>query len=1013
MNGEILWTEAQKRKLLPWREPIGEVRSPVGEPKVDLKKVAARLQEVRNLHKSLPIPGLNWPAERLQRLEQRVHGPAAASGPLEVDIEAAYLCLLGHNDMAWDRCHEIGADMVHWWVAQAGPAFALQALVDNYGYAPGCVPTDKPQRGYFPYLGPWRALRSYLATAAEPEYERALALAQSARGGAALSLRRMLALAFPGLEDLTREVAQEALAGQPAPQDFGLLASLRDGELFRALLERLHPYMGNDFVSVKLLDYAPTGMARMGWAALPGIRLLAEKAAKSADRRATAQLLSQYQSAEVRDWFAARQKDKVIGPIALAYLDTPPAVQVSPSPAGGVLPELLSFPPWERPRPQKKPPPKRQLAMAPYEERLHMPPEVVAELLRRNEICTPEQFQRWTEHFPEDSPYLTFAEHLCDLCDREWALRAWNETPFQRWNIYSFRSSWDRTPERLLATFGPAALPGLLAIAPAAPDLTYAALAQVESPRLAVTFAELRQGKKFRALAQRWLKDYPKAASLGLIPAAMEGHRAAIETLRWMAGQNQGETILEAARAYEVQPALQELLDYDPLLELPARMPVLPVWWRPDKVSGPRLRNGEELPATARTTVAMMLAISRLDAPYAGLEQLREFCDEHSLQEFAWSVYQLWLAAGGPAKEDWGFLVLAYFGGDQAARKLGPEIRRWPGEGHSSRAALGLEVLGAIATDVALMHLYGISQKVRFKALQDKAQAKIASIAEERGLSVEELADRLVPDLDLEADGSRQIGPYRVCFDEHLVPSLQDAQGKALKDFPAARDESARAQADAWKALKKDAKTIAATQIERLEQALARRRRWPAATFELLLVFHPLLGHLARRLIWGCYQSGQEVVAFRVAEDRTYADVHDNPWKLPAEAEVGLIHPLETDLSGWAGILKDYEILQPFAQVGRATFVGEPQRFQGRCARPGAILRLEKRGWHRGEVESGCLLDYQRQLPSGRVVLQLEESPALEELARIEVTLGPLELPADCDPIDLSEALADLEGVLR
>jgi hypothetical protein len=62
----------------------------------------------------------------------------------------------------------------------------------------------------------------------------------------------------------------------------------------------------------------------------------------------------------------------------------------------------------------------------------------------------------------------------------------------------------------------------------------------------------------------------------------------------------------------------------------------------------------------------------------------------------------------------------------------------------------GLDVLAAIGSDVALMHLNGIAQKVKFKGLQEKARAKIDQLAQARGLSAEELADRLVPDLGLD-----------------------------------------------------------------------------------------------------------------------------------------------------------------------------------------------------------------------------------------------------------------------
>ena len=47
-------------------------------------------------------------------------------------------------------------------------------------------------------------------------------------------------------------------------------------------------------------------------------------------------------------------------------------------------------------------------------------------------------------------------------------------------------------------------------------------------------------------------------------------------------------------------------------------------------------------------------------------------------------------------------------------------IRLWPGENGHQRAVAGLDVLAEIGGDTALMHLYGISQKVKFKALKEQ-----------------------------------------------------------------------------------------------------------------------------------------------------------------------------------------------------------------------------------------------------------------------------------------------------
>ncbi|PMC12648.1 MolR family transcriptional regulator, partial [Klebsiella aerogenes] len=127
----------------------------------------------------------------------------------------------------------------------------------------------------------------------------------------------------------------------------------------------------------------------------------------------------------------------------------------------------------------------------------------------------------------------------------------------------------------------------------------------------------------------------------------------------------------------------------------------------------------------------------------------------------------------------------------------------------------------AIGSDIALMQLNGIAQKLKFKALQTRAREKIQHIADSRQLTVAELEDRLAPDLGLDEQGSLTLdfGPRRfsVSFDEALKPFVRDEKGSRLKDLPKPnKSDDATLSAEAvgrYKALKKDARTVAAQQI--------------------------------------------------------------------------------------------------------------------------------------------------------------------------------------------------------
>src|SRR5262249_48085118 len=277
-----------------------------------------------------------------------------------------------------------------------------------------------------------------------------------------------------------------------------------------------------------------------------------------------------------------------------------------------------------------------------------------------------------------------------------------------------------------------------------------------------------------------------------------------------------------------------------------------------------------------------------------------------SLAAFAWDLFSAWLANGAPSKEGWAFRALGWLGDDESARQLTRLVRKWPGEAAHARAVTGLDVLADIGSDVALMNLNGIAEKVKFKGLQERARDKIAAIAEARDLSPEELADRLAPDLDLDERGGLDLdfGPrrFRAGFDEFLKPWVKDDKAVRLKDLPkptkADDVDLAEAAAARGSALKKDARAIASPQLARLETMVATSRRVRPDVFWTFFAAHPLIRSLAQRLVWGLYDDAEVMstprLAFRVAEDLGLADAEDNSVTLDVSTEaaglIGLVH---------------------------------------------------------------------------------------------------------------------------
>ena len=550
----------------------------------------------------------------------------------------------------------------------------------------------------------------------------------------------------------------------------------------------------------------------------------------------------------------------------------------------------------------------------------------------------------------------------------------------------------------ILAIFGDAAIPAFMKCLQRKPQQLWIFTLFLGVSELALPMAQRLQKKMSYEDARKWLTNFPHHAAAGLLPVALgkqgKDRDCTRQALRLLVKLNQRETIEKIAQGYnqpDVLAALATLFDSDPLEEYPAKIAPLPGFYQFTLWRRPRLKsNNLPLPDDAMRHLGTMLSFPRDITSYAGLAIIKETFTRESLADFGWDLCTAWMEAGAPAKENWAFTSLGILGNDDTARKLTPLIRAWPGESQHKRAVSGLDVLASIGSDIALMLLNGIAQKIKFKALQEHARDKINMVAENRGLTMAELEDRLAPDLGLDINGSLTLdfGPrkFTVGFDETLKPVVRDANGKLLKDLPKPNQSDDKTLAtdavNLFKQLKKDVRAIASQQITRLEQAMCQRRRWTTEQFRLFMVEHPLVRHLTRRLLWGVYTEENTLIAcFRVAEDSTYSDMQDELFTLPA-GNIGIPHMLEIppeSAAAFRPIYADYELLPPFQQLDRGSYrladnernTHELTRWSGRLCQAGRIVGLERRGWQLLE-ESGSVYAMRKSTPYGALELETE-----------------------------------------
>ncbi|MBW5484363.1 DUF4132 domain-containing protein [Streptomyces bambusae] len=773
-----------------------------------------------------------------------------------------------------------------------------------------------------------------------------------------------------------------------------------------------------------------------------------------------------------------------------------------PEAAADALPALLTSPPWAGERVVVKPvvvagltaPGETVLAWRPGEREAWAAAETWTNPWAEQDVEKLAERQR-AGRLSEHDALRLFAKGPAELVRP--LLAEWDGPTWSHSGMDSF------TP--IVAAHGPVALPMALTLANRLP----AALGPLLMPYVDVRVARLMADwlVRLRAAgrtARTWLLRHgPEAAPL-LVPDALakpgRARTAAEAALRLIALEHGDEAVRAAAAGYgpKALAGLEALLGADPLVaalpvKLPepgaasgwAELPVLSVLPVLPQIAL-RAADGQSataLPAAAVPHVLMMLALSRSDSPYPGLAALRELCEPESLAEFAWAVFEEWRFAGMPPADAWAVHALGLLGDDVTVGRLTPVIRAWPGEGAHQRAVDGLDALAAIGTDAALLALYGISQRVRFKALKARAAEKIDEVAAGLGLTGEQLGDRLVPDLGLATDGSAVVDygarRFTVGLDERLTPYVRDGSGKRLKDLPkpGAQDDAELAPAGRkrYAALKKELRAVAPVQLQRLEAAMVSGRSWTGAEFRRLFVEHPLVGHLARRLVWLAAQPGAgrpedsapagpvgtgpvptglgtsvptpggpvpagpgtvgPGTAFRVTDDRplgSYVDAEGAPVAVAEDAVVTLAHPVHLGrdaVARWSAAFDSLAgaVAQPFPQLARPVSAPTQEeagrhrltRFEDLTVPVGKVLGLTRRGWERGiPADAGVERWISRRLgPSCHVVIELDPGIAVGALDQYpEQKLETVWLdtvPGDYFPVaEHRWKLADLDPVL-
>jgi hypothetical protein len=264
-----------------------------------------------------------------------------------------------------------------------------------------------------------------------------------------------------------------------------------------------------------------------------------------------------------------------------------------------------------------------------------------------------------------------------------------------------------------------------------------------------------------------------------------------------------------------------------------------------------------------------------------------------------------------------------------------PVVSRYLKEWHGERAAQSkalVRLLAEVDDLSATQTLLAVANRFRTRGIQDEAARHVELLAERKGWTLDELADRTVPTLGFEQNGELRLDygarRFAASLDARLNFVLADEAGKRLKSLPDARKDEDEAKVKEAKKLfadaKKGLKQLLALQRDRLYEAMCTQREWSFREWDAFLNRHPVVGRYCQSLVWVVWDGGQPGASFRPLSDGTLTDARDDEVTLDADARLRLAHsrtvPKE-QAEAWLAHFGDYEVAPLFEQFGREEYV--------------------------------------------------------------------------------------------
>ncbi len=246
--------------------------------------------------------------------------------------------------------------------------------------------------------------------------------------------------------------------------------------------------------------------------------------------------------------------------------------------------------------------------------------------------------------------------------------------------------------------------------------------------------------------------------------------------------------------------------------------------------------------------------------------------------------------------------------------------------------------LGQMPTQDAIAQLALLKVKVKFGTAQKGIDKALTAAAEREGMPREEIEELAVPTYGLTDVGLRQetLGEFTaelvVTGTSRTTLRWIKPDGKPQKSVPKAVKDNHAEELKELKQAAKEIQKMLPAQRDRIESLYLQQTTWDFATWQERYLNHPLMGTLARRMLWQ-FEQGENCKtesshAVGIWFEGQLVDIEGKAIAgLTPTTQVTLWHPITataTTIQTWRNWLLEHQIQQPFKQAHRELYLLTP-----------------------------------------------------------------------------------------